>query len=219
MTTTNIILADDHHIIRQGLRSLLESENDFKVVGEASDGLEAIQLCEKIIPDVLVTDMVMKGMNGIEVTRQLAKSCPNIKVVVLSMYDNENYVVEAMQAGAKAYVVKDSTAGELVQAIRETLDGRRYLSPPLSERAISAYLQKSKDTSFDPYDTLTTREREVLQMAALGASSSEIASRLYVSRRTIENHRASMMKKLNLHTQTQLIRFAIQRGILPAEKP
>ncbi len=219
MTITNIILADDHHIIRQGLRSLLESESDFKVIGEASDGLEAVQLCEKLKPEVLVTDMVMKGMNGIEVTRQLAKLRPDIKVIVLSMYDNENYVVEAMQAGAQAYVVKDSTADELVRAIRETLEGRRYLSPPLSERAINAYLQKSKDTTFDPYETLTTREREVLQMAALGASSSEIASRLFVSRRTVENHRASMMKKLNLHTQTQLIRFAIQRGILPAEKP
>jgi two-component system response regulator NreC len=218
MITTNIVLADDHHIIRQGLRSLLESESDFKVIGEASDGLEAIRLCEQKTPDVLVVDMVMKGMNGIEVTRQVSKSCPTTAIVVLSMYDNENYVVEAMQSGAKAYVVKETTANELVRAIREARAGHRYLSPPLSERAINAYLQKSKETAFDPYETLTTREREVLQMAAMGASSSEIASRLFVSRRTIENHRASMMKKLDLHTQTQLIRFAIQRGILPSEK-
>jgi two-component system response regulator NreC len=218
MITTSIVLADDHHIIRQGLRSLLESESDLKVIGEASDGLEAIRLCEQKTPDVLVVDMVMKGMNGIEVTRQVSKSCPTTAIVVLSMYDNENYVVEAMQSGAKAYVVKETTANELVRAIREARAGHRYLSPPLSERAINAYLQKSKETAFDPYETLTTREREVLQMAAMGASSSEIASRLFVSRRTIENHRASMMKKLDLHTQTQLIRFAIQRGILPSEK-
>ena len=218
MTTISIVLADDHHIVRQGLRSLLDSESDFKVVGEASDGLEAIRLCEAEKPDVLVVDMVMKGMNGIEVTRRVSKSCPNTAIVVLSMYDNENYVVEALQSGAKAYVVKETTANELVRAIREAREGRRYLSPPLSERAITAYLQKSRETAFDPYETLTSREREVLHMAVLGPSSSEIASRLFVSRRTVENHRASMMKKLNLHTQTQLIRFAIQRGILPAEK-
>ncbi len=218
METTSIVLADDHHMIRQGLVSLLESEPDFKMVGEASDGLEAINLCEQLNPDVLVCDMVMKGMNGIEVIRQVTKSCPNTAVIILSMYDNENYVVEAMQSGAKAYVVKETTANELVRAIREVRAGRRYLSPPLSERAINAYLQKSKATTFDPYETLTTREREVLHLAALGASSSEIASRLYVSRRTVENHRASMMRKLSLHTQTQLIRFAIQRGILPSDK-
>ena len=218
MITTSIVLADDHHIVRQGLRSLLDSESDFKVVGEASDGLEAIRLCEEKKPDILVVDMVMKGMNGIEVTRQVTKSCPNTAIVVLSMYDNETYVFEALQSGAKAYVVKETTASELVRAIREARNGHRYLSPPLSERAINAYLQKSRATAFDPYETLTSREREVLNMAALGASSSEIATKLFVSRRTIENHRASMMKKLNLHTQTQLIRFAIQRGILPSEK-
>ncbi len=218
METTKIVLADDHHMIRQGLVSLLESEPDFKMVGEASDGLEAVNLCEQLNPDVLVCDMVMKGMNGIEVTRQVTKSCPNTSIIILSMYDNENYVVEAMQSGAKAYVVKETTANELVRAIREVRAGRRYLSPPLSEREINAYLQKSKATTFDPYETLTTREREVLHMAALGASSSEIASRLYVSRRTVENHRASMMRKLSLHTQTQLIKFAIQRGILPSDK-
>jgi len=143
MITTNIVLADDHHIVRQGLKSLLESEADFKVVGEASDGLEAIRLCEQYKPDILVVDMVMKGMNGIETTRQVTKSCPNLTVVILSMYDNENYVVEALQAGAKAYVVKESTATELVRAIHEARVGHRYLSPPLSERAINAYLQKS----------------------------------------------------------------------------
>ena len=218
MITIKIVLADDHHIVRQGLKSLLESEADFKVVGEAPDGLEAIRLCTTLQPDVLVVDMVMKEMNGIEVTRQVSKSCPNTGIVVLSMYDNENYVVEALQSGAKAYVVKESTATELVRAIREARVGHRYLSPPLSERAINAYLQKSQATAFDPYETLTTREREVLQMAAMGASSSEIAARLFVSRRTVENHRASMMHKLDLHTQTQLIRFAMQHGIIPSEK-
>jgi two-component system response regulator NreC len=219
MINNSIVLADDHSIVRQGLRSLLEAEPDFKVTGEAADGIEAVRLCEELHPDVLVVDMVMKGMNGIEVTRQVTKSCPDIAIVVLSMYDNENYVVEALQSGAKAYVVKETTASELVRAIREARVGHRYLSPPLSERAINAYLTKSKATALDPYETLTTREREVLHMAALGASSSEIASRLFVSRRTVENHRASMMRKLDLHTQTQLIRFAIQRGILPSDKP
>ena len=212
---TSIVLVDDHHIVRQGLRSLLEAEKDFTVVGEASDGLEAIRLVEKVHPDVLVVDMVMGGMNGIEVTRQVCKNGNHTAVVILSMYDNENYVFEALQCGAKAYVLKDSTAHELVRAIRQALAGRRFLSPPLSERAIDVYLQKTKTTTFDLYDTLTTREREVLHQAAQGASSAEIASRLFVSRRTVENHRASMMRKLGLHSQTQLIRFAIQRGILP----
>jgi DNA-binding NarL/FixJ family response regulator len=213
--STTIVLVDDHHVVREALRKMLEGEKEFHVIGEAGDGLEALKVAEQCKPDILVCDLMMNGMNGLEVTRQLTKRFPKTKVVILSMYGNDGYVHEAMRAGAKGYVLKDSTSTELVRAIREAASGRRYLSPPLSDRAIDAYLQKTEETVLDPYDTLTTREREVLHLAAQGNTNTEIAAKLFISRRTVEVHRASMMQKLGLHVQTDLIRYAIQRGILP----
>ncbi|MFB0536672.1 MAG: response regulator [Anaerolineae bacterium] len=214
---TTIVLADDHHVVRQGLRSLLEAEPDFSVVGEASDGLETAQLVERLQPDVLVLDLMMPGLNGLEVTRQVGQRSPQTHVVILSMHANEAYVLEALQAGAAAYVVKESTSAELVRAVREAVAGRRYLSPPLSERAIEAYMQKAESAALDPYETLTAREREVLHLAAEGHNNAEIADRLFISRRTVETHRANLMRKLGLRSQTDLIRYALQRGILPME--
>ncbi len=213
-----IVLADDHHVVRQGLRSLLETEPDLQVVGEASDGLEAIQLVESVHPDILVLDLMMRGMNGLEVAREVSKRSTGTRIVILSMYDNEAYVLGALRAGAKAYVLKESSSAELVQAIREAVIGHRYLSSSLSERAIDAYMQKVEDTTLDPYDTLTSREREVLHLAAQGCTNADMAARLFISRRTVEAHRANMMQKLGLHTQTDLIRYALQRGILPPNK-
>jgi DNA-binding NarL/FixJ family response regulator len=217
MSMTTIVLADDHHVVRQGLRSLLEAEPDFSVVGEASDGLETAQLVERLQPDVLVLDLMMPGLNGLEVTRQVGQRSPQTHVVILSMHANEAYVLEALQAGAAAYVVKESTSAELVRAVREAVAGRRYLSPPLSERAIEAYMQKAESAALDPYETLTAREREVLHLAAEGHNTAEIADRLFISRRTVETHRANLMRKLGLRSQTDLIRYALQRGILPME--
>lgn len=214
---TTIVVADDHHVVRQGLRTLLEAESEFRVVGEAGDGLEAARLVERLHPDVLVLDLMMPGLNGLEVTRQVSKRLPRTRVVVLSMYASESYVMEAMSNGAAGYVVKDATTAELVRAVREVAHGRRYLSPPLSERAIDAYIQKAKGIHFDPYETLTTREREVLHLAAEGHSNPETAKRLFISPRTVEVHRANLMRKLDLHTQTDLIRYALRRGILPTE--
>lgn len=214
----SIVLADDHQVVRQGLRSLLEAETDFKVVGEASDGLEAVQLVERLKPNAVVLDLMMSGMTGIEVARQVSRRTPETAVVILSMHDNEAYVLEALQAGAKAYVLKESTSNELVRAIREATLGRHYLGPPLSERAIDAYLKRTEASILDPYDTLTTREREALHLSAESCTNAEIAKRLYISRRTVEIHRANMMRKLGLKTQAALIRYAIQRGILPPEK-
>jgi len=174
----SIVLADDHQIVRHGLKALLEAEADFEVVGEASDGIEAVNLVESLQPGVLVTDLMMGGMSGIEVTYQVVKRSPKTAVVILSMYGNEAYVHEALRAGARAYVLKDSTSEELVRAVREAVQGHRYLSSPLSEKAIEAYMEKSAEaTSLDPYETLTIREREVLHLVAQGHTCAEIAER------------------------------------------
>jgi two-component system, NarL family, response regulator NreC len=159
---------------------------------------------------------MMGGINGLEVARQVSKHSPGTNVVILSMYGNEGYVLEALRAGAKAYVLKESTSEELVRAIREVAVGNHYLGSPLSEWAIKAYTQKTEAAVLDSYDTLTTREREVLQMVAEGCANLEIASRLYISRRTVEIHCGNMMRKLGLHSQNQLVRYAIERRILPS---
>jgi two-component system, NarL family, response regulator NreC len=212
----NIILADDHNVVRKGIRAILADDSDFKVIGEAADGLEAINLVEKLEPDVLVLDLMMGGINGLEVTRQLHKKCPKTAIVVLSMHSNEAYVIEALRSGARGYILKDNTTDELARAIREVASGHRYLSSVLAERAIEAYTNTANVASQDPYDRLTTREREVLQMAAQGHSNSDIAERLFISPRTIETHRANLMRKLGLHSHAELLKFAIMRGIIPS---
>ncbi len=211
---TTIVLADDHHVVRQGLRALLEAESAFRIVGEAGDGLDAVQQVERLRPDVLVLDLMMPGLSGLEVTRQVRQRSPKTRVVILSMHANEAYVLEALRAGAAAYVLKESTSVELVHAIHEAIAGKRYLSPPLSERAIEVYVHKTKEAMQDPYEELTTREREVLHLAAEGLTNAEIAARLSLSPRTIEDYRTHLMHKLELHNQTDLIRYALQRGII-----
>ncbi|MCC6189608.1 MAG: response regulator transcription factor [Anaerolineales bacterium] len=217
MNRIRIVLADDHPVVRHGVRGLLQAEPEFVVVGEATDGLETVQLVEKLQPEVLVVDLMIPGVNGLEVIRQIRQRLPLIRIVVLSMHANEPYVLEALRNGAAGYVLKDSSAGDLVLAVRQVLAGQRYLSPPLSERAVEAYLQRSRETSFDPYDALTEREREVLHLAAEGLSNPDVAARLSISPRTVETHRANLMRKLGLKTQTDLIRYALKRGILPME--
>lgn len=212
-----IVLADDHHVVRQGLRALLTAEADFSVVGEAGDGLEALRRVEQLKPNVLVVDVMMPGLNGLEVCRQLSKHSPMTHLVVLSMYSNEAYVLEALGNGASAYVLKDSSSADLVRAVREVAAGRRYLSPPLSDRAIEAYQEKAKAAALDKHETLTTREREVLQLSVEGHTSAEIAARLGISSRTAETHRSNLMHKLGLHTQADLIRYALRRGIIPID--
>ena len=214
MTIATVVLVDDHTVVRQGLRALLEAEGDLRIVGEAEDGLQAVELAKRLKPDVMVLDLVMPGLNGLEVARQCVQQTPKPCIVVLSMHADEAYVVQALSAGALGYVLKRSTGAELVHAIREALAGRRHLSAPLSDGLIEAYLRKVKGEEHDPYNTLTTREREVLQQSAEGHTSPEIAARLVVSPRTVEMHRANMMQKLALHSQAELVRYALQRGIL-----
>ena len=218
MSPITIILADDHRVVREGFRALLASESEFRIVGEAGDGLEALRLTEQLSPKVLVLDLMMPGLNGLEVARQLTHRGVPTKIVMLSMHSNEAYVLEALRNGASAYVLKDSSAADLVRAVREAVAGRRYLSPPLSEPAIDMYLQKAKSAgTLDIYETLTTREREVLQLVAEGQTTPSIAGKLFISPRTVETHRANFMHKLGLRTHTDLIRYALKRGILPME--
>lgn len=212
---TSIVLADDHPVVRQGLRALLEGEADFKVIGEAGDVETAIELVNRKRPAVLVLDMIMKGLNSIQVIRQISNDSPETGIVILSMYDNEAYILESLRAGAKSYILKGSTSEELMRAIREVAAGHRYLGSPISERAINIFVQKSEASEFDLYEALTTREREVLHMVAQGYTNTEIAARLFVSPRTVEVHRANMMRKLRLQNHTQLIQYALQRKIVP----
>lgn len=214
----SILIADDHDVVRLGLRRLLEAESDFAVVGEVADGLEALVQVERLRPDVLIVDLVMPGLNGVEVIRQVRKRAPETRVVVLSMHANEAYVVEALRNGASAYVLKGSAGGDVLDAVRAALNGEQFLSSPLSGRAINAYLERAKRSAADIYDTLTTREREVLQLGAQGRTNAEIAERLSVSRRTVETHRAKGFQKLGLRNQTDLVRYALRRGLVRIEE-
>ena len=210
-----VLLADDHIVMRQGLRALIDSQTDLEVVGEASNGHEALELIQQKKPAVSVLDLMMPGLSGLEVTRQAWRIS---QVLILSMHADEAYVIEALRKGASGYVLKDATANELIQAIRIVASGQRYLSSPFSERAISAYIQRVKTGSLEPYDTLTTREREILQLVAEGRNSAEIAQRLSISPRTVEAHRASLNRKLDIHSQADLIRLAMKKGLLPLDK-
>ena len=210
---TSIVLADDHHVVRQGLRALLEAAPDLIVVGEAADGAAAAEITVRLAPDVLILDLAMPG-NGLEALRQVAQRAPRTRVVVLSMHSSEAYVVEALKGGASAYVLKDATASDLVRAVREVTAGRRYLSPPLSEHAIDAYTSRALAATAEPHEALTARETEVLRLAARGDSVHQIALQLSISPRTAETHRANFMRKLGLHSQTDVVRYAIRHGIL-----
>jgi two-component system, NarL family, response regulator NreC len=209
-----LLIADDHHVVRHGLRAVFDAESDFLVVGEAEDGSMTLELMSRLKPHVLIVDLMMPGLGGLEVTRQVRQRYPATRVIVLSMHANEAYVLEALRNGAMGYVLKDTRASVLVQAIREVIAGRYYLSPPLSERAIIAYVQTSDASAADPYHALTAREREVLHLAAEGLSNTELAAKLTIGIRTAETHRANLMSKLGLQSQTDLIRYALRRGII-----
>jgi DNA-binding NarL/FixJ family response regulator len=217
MSATTIVLADDHDVVRQGLRALFADERDFVVTGEAADGREVAGVVERLRPHVLVLDLMMPGLNGLEVIRQVRQQAPGTRIVVLSMYANEAYVVEALHNGASAYVLKSASGTEVVKAAHEALAGRRYLSAPLSEAAVRAYEEKTNRGALDLYETLTSREREVFQLAAVGCGNPEIADRLSISVRTAETHRANLLRKLGLSGQTELVRYALRRGGLPPE--
>ena len=214
---TTIVLADDHTIVRQGLRALLEAEEDFLVVGESADGSEVADLVARLRPDVLLLDLMMPGINGLEVTWLVRQCAPETNVIILSMHANEAYVIAALRNGADGYVLKDAGATDLLQAVRNVMQGQRYLSPPLSQLSLESYMEKARSKPVDAHDLLTVREREVLILAAAGHTSGEIGGLLSISPRTAEAHRSNLMRKLGLHSQADLIRYALQRGIISIE--
>lgn len=220
MSVTTVVLADDHHIVRHSLRVMLETKADFRVVGEAEDGLQALDLLENLKPDVIVLDVMMPRLGGLEVARQARKRSPSTRVVVLSMYADEAYVIEALRAGARAYVLKTCSPEEFVTAIKEAALGHSYLSPPLSDLAIRAYISAAQASSLETPEPLTPREREVIHLAAQGYTTTRIADILSISQQTAQTHRRNMMHKLRLHSQTELVRYAMDKGILrPGERP
>jgi DNA-binding NarL/FixJ family response regulator len=215
MSRISIVLAEDHTLVREGVRFLLKREKDFVVVGETADGLEVVPLVERLKPDVLLMDLILPGLNGLELTRRVVRKSAGTRVVVLSMHDSEVYVMEAFKNGAAGYLMKGCTAAELAQAVRSAASGRKYISRQLSDRVAQACLEPPDRTAQGLFGSLTAREREILYLVAEGYTSAEIADRLFISRRTVETHRANLMTKLGLSNQSELIRYALRSGLLP----
>ena len=215
MAHIRILLADDHNILRDGMRLLLERHPDFAVVGEAADGRATLQLAEEHAPDVVIMDIAMPNLNGIEATRRIVDKNPNIGVVILSMHYDESYVIRALKAGARGYLLKDAERSELIAAIQAVAQGRSYFSPKIRNLLQEDYVQllerKGKD---DSYELLTDREREVLQLVAEGKTNKEIANALTVSLYTVDTHRTHILQKLNLHSVPEVILYAVRKGII-----
>ncbi len=209
-----IVLAEDHQIVRQGLLLLLNSAPGLQVVGHASDGVEALHQVETLRPHILITDIMMPHLNGLELIHQLRQQRSPTRCIVLSMHINDAYAQQAIDYGAHGYVLKESGIGDLVQAVHVVMGGQRFLSPPLSEERLAAYRQQ-RGGERSPLEGLTPRQRQVLHLAAQGLTNPDIADRLSISRRTVEKHRAEAMRKLGLSGQTDLVRFAIQHKLLP----
>jgi len=214
MKKARVLLVDDHAVLRQGLKVLLSQEADIQVVGEAENGREALERIAELQPNVVVTDISMPGLNGIETTRQLRRQYPEIKVVVLSMHADEEYVFQVLNAGAAGYVLKQSDSIEILTAIRAVLADGSFLSPMISQTVIDGYIRnaRNQDEQQDELTLLTPREREVLQLLAEGLSNREIAAQLSISVKTVETHRSNMMNKLEVKNKTELIKYALRRG-------
>jgi len=215
MRKIRIVLVDDHKLMRSGLRVLLEQQSDFAVVGEASDGREAVALVDAQKPDVLVMDIGMPNLNGIEAAAQITQAHPEMSIVMLSMHSDESYVLRALKAGAKGYLLKDSAETDLIRAVRSVAESKSFFSPAVSKVLLDDYVRKLKRSGTeDPYDLLTPREREVLQLVAEGKSNKDVANLLNLSVYTVETHRSNIMEKLNLHGVPELILYAVRKGII-----
>lgn len=210
-----IVLAEDHTILREGLRALLSTQTDFNIVGEAEDGREAVRCVEELKPDLILMDLSMPKMNGLEAIKEIKRQTPETRIITLTVHKTEEYILATLEAGADGYVLKDATHSELVMAIFNVLKGKRYLSPGISEKVIGGYLEgKRVLKTKSAWDTLTQREREILKLIAEGHKNKEIAEFLYISLKTVEKHRTNLMKKLDLHNVAALTAFAVEKGLV-----
>jgi two-component system, NarL family, response regulator NreC len=210
-----VLIADDHGIVRQGLRALLEKSPEISVVGEASDGREAVRLTAELRPNIVVMDIAMPLLNGVDATSQILGRDPDIKVIILSMHSDESYILRALSAGAKGYLLKDSAEGDILPAVETVAKGRPYFSPVIASTLLEEYLQAMRKNHVrDSFDLLTDREKEVLQLLAEGKSNKEVAALLNLSPYTIESHRTSLMQKLNLHNTAEIVLYAVRKNII-----
>jgi len=217
-TKSKIVLAEDHTILREGLKSLLSSSQDFEVIGEAGDGREAIRCVEKLKPDLILIDLSMPRMNGMEAIREIRRLSKEVRILVLTVHKSEEYILATFKAGADGYVLKEATHEELLMAIKSVLKGKSYISPEISEKVLEGYLEGRKRLkSQTSWETLTSREREILKLIAEGYKNKEIAQELCISVKTVEKHRSNLMEKLNLHNVQALTAFAIEKGLVARE--
>ena len=215
MESLRIVLAEDHTILREGLRALLSADPSFEIIGEAQNGREAVRCVEKLEPDLLLMDLSMPRMSGMDAIREIKRRYPEVKIIALTVHKTEEYLLTTLKAGADGYVLKDATHEELVMAIKNVMRGKSYLSPGVSEKVIVGYLEgRESNRSASPWETLSQREREVLKLIAEGFKNKEIAEDLCISLKTVEKHRANLMKKLDLHNAAALTVYAVQKGLV-----
>jgi DNA-binding NarL/FixJ family response regulator len=216
-TKYRLLIAEDHTILREGLKSLLSANPDLEVVGEAEDGRRALKLANELSPDLILMDLSMPRMNGFEAIQEIKKQNPAVKIIVLTVHNTEEYILTTLQSGADGYVLKDATHDELLMAISHVLNGKRYLSPSVSEKVIVGYLEGKKSLKpASPWESLTQREREILKLIAEGFKNKEVADYLCISLKTVEKHRANLMKKLDLHNTSSLTVYAMEKGLITA---
>jgi len=210
-----ILVADDHGVVRKGLRFLLDRQSDMEVVGEASDGREVVRLCEKLNPNIVIMDVAMPQLNGIDAAAQIVKTNPSIRIIMLSMYADESYLVRALSAGAKGYMLKDSAEVDIVRAVQVVSQGRPFFSPQIAQSLLDDYVRTLQQRGLqDSYELLTDREREVLQLLAEGKSNKEVATILDLSTYTVETHRTNLMHKLNLHNTAEIVLYAVRKKVI-----
>lgn len=215
MTKIHILLADDHTILRAGLKMMLNAQPDMEVVGEASDGRQAITETQRLQPDIILMDITMPEMNGIEATRQIKKLVPESRILILTMHEHDEYVFQALRAGASGYMLKEAADTELISALHIIQSGQFYLSPMAQSVLVGDYLQRVRTgEEKDSYSSLTEREREILKLIAEGYTNNQIAERLVISPKTVDTHRTHIMDKLNLHSRAELVKYAMRRGLL-----
>ncbi len=217
MSALRIVLADDHQLFRTGLRQLIERHPSVTVVGEAATGIAAIDVTKRLLPDLLLLDISLPELNGIEVARRLTQELPDVRILIISMHSDRRYVVEALRAGAKGYLLKDSSPDEMVRAIQKVMRGQFYLSAQINEQVVADFVRQSKSADATAFSVLSAREREVLQLIAEGKTTKQIAELLNLSAKTVETHRMHIMDKLQLHTLPELTRYALREGLTSLE--